>query len=300
MKKQETTGEEGSQMFELYNGKVKGKFLGPTADKPNRHSYWIDGKQKTGVTTALNIKDKSTALLSWSKEQIAGALLALSETGETRGIEKLIDCVFEPERTLKKAGDLGGEVHNWIEGYIKHKLGKGAMPQMPEDPNVLTGVTSFLQWESEHKVKFMWSEKILYSRKHDFIGRGDFAAKVDGEVCLCDIKTGNGLYNSVRAQTAAYVAADTEESGTKYEGRWAIRISKETPEEYVERFAQKNRIRKLLGKDAQTVEPYQVFEAKYLDNEKSFMKRDFLGFMLHWDLLKWDKETDFYKEKIHA
>jgi hypothetical protein len=289
------------QTFELYKGKIKGKFLGPTEDAPSRHMYYIEGKRKTGVTTYLNIKDKSTALLSWSREQIAAALLDLfDKKGAQPQMQTILNCVFEPERTLAKAGDIGSKIHDWIEGYIKHRLkekGYEKMPEMPEDQNVLTGVTSFLEWESAHKVKFLWSEKILYSRKYDYIGRGDFAAKVDGEVCLCDIKTGNGMYNSVRAQTAAYAMADTEECGQKYSGRWAIRIAKESPEDYDKRIALKNKIKGLLGQSPSRVEPYQVFEAKFLDNEKSFMKRDFDGYLTHMALVKWDKDTDFYKEK---
>ncbi len=288
------------QLFDLYKGKVKGKFLGPTEESPSRHMYYIDGKRKTGVTTALGIKDKSTALLHWSREQIAGALLDLFEKkGVHPPLQTIINCVFEPEKTLAKASDLGGEIHDWIEQYIKHKLKlpNCPMPEMPEGQNVMIGVTSFLEWESAHKVKFLWSERILYSRKHDYIGRGDFAAIVDGETCLCDIKTGNGMYNSVRAQTAAYVAADTEESGQKYVGRWAIRLTKESSEDYAARFALKNKIRAMLGQKEKEAEPYVVFEAKYLDVEKGFMKRDFDAFMLHWNLMQWDKETDFYKEK---
>lgn len=288
------------QLFTLYKGKISGKFLGPTEESPSRHMYYIEGKRKTGVTTALNIKDKSTALLSWTKEQTASALLDLFAKNAKPPMNDVLDCVFEADRTKDKAADLGSKVHDWCEGYIKHRLkekGYEKMPEMPEDSNVLTGVTSFLDWEAAHKVVYLWSEKILYSKKHDYIGRGDFAAKVDGEVCLCDIKTGNGMYNSVRAQTAAYAMADTEECGIKYAGRWAIRISKETPEEYTARYALKNKIRAMLHQKEATPDPYVVFESKYLDNEKGFMKRDFDAFLLHWHLMEWDKETDFYKEK---
>lgn len=289
--------------FTLYKGKISGKFLGPTEDKPSRHMYYIEGKRKTGVTTALGIKDKSTALLSWQREQTAIAFFNLLESSAKITQEQIVEAVFSAERSKERAADVGSQIHDWIESYIKHRLkekGYEQMPDMPEDSNVAIGATSFLEWESEHKVKFLWSEKILYSKKHDFIGRGDFGAKVDGSVCLCDIKTGNGMYNSVRAQTAAYAEADREECGQKYEGRWAIRIAKETEKEYIERIALKNKIRKLLGQKEIICEPYQVFEAKYLDNEKGFMKRDFEGFLFHWNLMKWDRETDFFREKVGA
>lgn len=289
-------------LFELYKGKVKGKFLGPTPENPKRHMYYIDGKRKTGVTTGCGIKDKSDALVSWNREETAKHLFLLLEKGVKLTEKHVIEAAFASETAKDKAADLGKQVHTWIEQYIKHRLkekGYEEMPEMPEDPNVLVGVTSFLDWESSHKVKFLWSEKLLYSRKHDYIGTADFGAIVDGVTCLCDIKTGNGMYNSVRMQTAAYAMADTEEAGVKYGGRWAIRIAKETEDEYIERMALKNRIRKLLGKNEQTVEPYQIFEAKFLDEEKESMKYDFEGFLHAWGLLLWDRKTDFWKEK-HA
>lgn len=285
--------------FSLYKGKVKGKFLGPTQDSPNRHMYYVDGKRKSGVTTALSIKDKSTALMSWQGEETAKYLFGIMETKKSITQEDIVKAIFAHEESKNKAADLGHQVHEWIENYINHKLKKKGceMPDMPEMPEVVTGVTSFLEWESSHKVKYLWSEKILYSLKHDYIGCGDFGAMVDSKVCLCDIKTGNGMYNSVLAQTAAYVEADREECGMKYEGRWAIRIAKETPQEYQKRMELKNKIKSLLGKKEKDVEEYQVFEARFLDEEKLNMKRDFEGFLYHWNLLKWDRATDFYHNK---
>lgn len=284
--------------FELYGGKVKGKFLGPTEDKPNRHMYYVNGERVSGATTFLGIKDKSVALVSYSKEQTIKHLLPTLSKSGTVTEEQLVQALYEDDRNTKAAADLGSAIHDWIEKYINHRLSKkNAMPEMPEDENILTGVTSFLDWESAHKVKFLWSEKVLYSRKHDYIGKADFGAVVDGKVCLCDIKTGNGMYNSVRAQTAAYAMADTEESKTKYDGRWAIRIAKETKAEYLERMKLKNRIREVLKKDPQPVDEYKTFEAVFLDEDKNSIKQDFSAFLAHVELYRWDQKTDFWKAK---
>lgn len=285
--------------FSLYKGKVKGKFLGPTEDKPNRHMYYIEGKRKTGATTFLGIKDKSEALKSYVREQTVKNLLPLLRKGAMISEEQLVKALYEDEYNTAKAADLGGKIHDWIEHYIKHKIDskKFRRPEMPQDDAVATGATSFLEWESQHKVKFLWSEKVIYSLKHDYIGKGDFAAIVDGQMCLCDIKTGNGMYNSVRAQTAAYAMADTEESKTKYMGRWAIRISKETEEEYYKRMHLKNEIRVILGKDQNPIPDYQVFEAMFLDFDKRALKNDFAAFINHLELYRWDQKTDFWKIK---
>jgi hypothetical protein len=289
-------------LFTLYKGKIKGKFLGSTEEKPNRHMYYIEGKRKTGMTTYLGIKDKSEALKSYVREQTVKNLLPKLKAGGMITEKDLVTALYSDEANTSKAADLGHRIHEWIENYINHKINpkKCPMPEMPDDPSVAIGAASFMEWESEHKVKFIWSEKIVYSLKHDFIGKADFAAKVDGLICLCDIKTGNGMYNSVRAQTAGYVMADMEESKTKYDGRWAIRIAKETKEEYETRMALKNEIRAVLGKETQAVEPYQIFEAMFLDNDKKAMKEDMKAAVDHVSLHRWNAKTDFWKIKNGA
>lgn len=284
----------------LYKGKIDVKFLGPTEEMPNRHIYMVDGKRKTGVTTALNMKDKSGALMIWQGEEITKHLMEMVQNGASLTQESVVKAIFSSETAKNKAADIGTITHNWIEGYINHKLKKKGfekLPPMPEDQNAITGITSFLEWESNHKVKYLWAEKVLYSKKYDYVGKGDFGAVVDGLRCLCDIKTGNGMYNSVLAQTAAYAMADTEENGIKYDGRWAIRLAKETSREYEKRMTFKNTIRQFLGKSDKIAEAYVPFEARFLDTEKKNMKRDFEGFLCHWNLMLWDRETDFWTNK---
>jgi hypothetical protein len=278
--------------FTLYNGAVKGKFY------PHTHAYYANGKRKTGVTSICGIKDKSMALVPWALEEAAKHLFALNESGIGIDRAAIAQAVFASDEAKTKAADLGTAIHDWCERYIRNKLSEAGFetaPEMPDDPNVVTGVLSFLEWESSHNVVFQWAEKVVYSRKHDYIGKADFAAIVDGKTCLCDLKSGNGLYNGVLMQTAAYAKADEEESGTKYEGRWAIRLAKETEAEYIERMMIKNTIKELLGKSTREITPYQVFEAKFLDDDGDNMQRDFDGFLAAWTLLKWDRATDFYK-----
>ena len=168
--------------FTLYGGKIKGKFLGPTEDKPNRHMYYIEGKRKKGVTTALGIKDKSNALMSWLREEVVKHLLPKFQAGKKITIKDVVEALFASEGTKDKAASLGDDIHAWCERYISHRLklkGFEDMPEMPENSNVLTGVTSFLDWEAAHKVKFLWTEKVVYSKKYDYIGTADFCAKIN-------------------------------------------------------------------------------------------------------------------------
>ena len=281
----------GVIVSKLYNGKIEAKFMGPTEEKPNRHIYTMNGDRKRSVTGIQGLKDKSGALVPWSQEQTAMKLIDFLEKGTKIGVEEVVKAAFASDEAKTKAADLGTAIHDWIELYINYKLKKGKMPEMPEDKNVVKGITSFMDWESDNKVKFLWSEKVLYSRKYDYMGKADFAAMVNDEKCICDIKTGNGLYKEVRLQLAAYRQADEEETKEKYEGRWAIQISKETEQEYLTRMALKNKIKKILGKKESEVYPYQVFNAKFLDLNKNDYKDDLEAFVDLCGVHSWDSKA---------
>lgn len=267
--------------FELYKGKCKVQFY------PNSHRYVVNGKPTSGsVTGILGMYDKSDQLVPWAVE------VAVNYLREKKG--NLTEDDFfdaEEQHTIKKteAANIGTEVHDWIEKFIK-----GEKPEMPESKEAQIGVNAFLEWIDDNKVKFISTERAVYSRKHDFIGKMDIEAKVNGKLCLIDIKTSNGIYNTYNMQTAAYVKADEEESGKKYHGRWIIRLAKETERQYNARMDKKNARRIRKGKDAFGFPPYQVFETKFLDDTAGNMERDFEAFLACKVLHGFEKLTGFY------
>lgn len=279
---------------ELYKGKVKIKFF------PDSHQYWVNGKRKSGATTIIGIIDKSTALVSWATELFAEYLIAKVNSGESIILEHIYQGQEQHSIRKAQAADVGTKIHDWCERYIRYKLKeKGyTFPEMPEENAVAIGVSSFLDWEKEHKVKFVSSERIVYSRKYDFIGKMDIEAYVDGDLCLIDLKSSNGLYNTVRLQTAAYLKADEEERGKKvYKGRWAIRLAKESENDYIVRMEKKQERDRFKGKEPKEIKPYQVFEAMYLDETKGDIENDFEGFCAALTLYRWNQVTDFYYKK---
>ena len=277
----------------LYKGSVKVKFF------PKSHTYYANGKRKTGVTTFLNIKDKSRPLMSYKGSRIVDFLLKkLAEGPITEEMVCVASYIDEIEK--EQAADFGKEIHGWAEQYINFKLKKGPMPEMPERKEVQVGVNAFLEWVQENKVKLVSTERVLYSKKHDFMGVMDIEAIIDGDLCLVDLKSSNGLYNTVNMQTAAYLKADEEESGREYKGRWAIRLSKFTEIEHAEREKQKQWIKQIICKyrgveyKEYPAAPYQVFEAKYLDPEEGLIDRDYKAFLAAVHLFRWDKLTDYF------
>lgn len=270
--------------FTLYDGKVKGKFF------PESHRYYVGGKPKRGVTTYIGIVDKSRPLITWATELYRDYLLSTLANGEITEEHIFEGCGLHEERK-QEAAAIGDAVHKWIEEYVL-----GGDPAMPESKEAQIGVTAFLEWIEAHDVKFTSSERIVYSKTHDYIGKLDIEAIVNGKRCLIDIKTSNGIYNTYGLQTAAYAKADEEESGKAYEGRWIIRLAKETPNEYAARMERKNRNRQRRGYAPFEPAPYQVFEAKFLDDEPGNMERDFKAFVAAKELFEWNAETDTFRK----
>lgn len=296
----------------LYGGKVKDKFY------PLSHQYWVSVKnspfkRKSGSTTYISIKDKSDQLQIWQQVITSDFLLSLIEKGIKINEELAIEAAIQNDVLKDDAVDIGKEMHDWLEKYIKFKLkkpGYTSIPDVPNIPEAITGVNGFLAWEKERdSVKYISSERRLYSIKHDHCGTLDLEAKIDGLHCLVDFKSSNGLYNSVRMQTADYVKMDEEEKGKKiYDGRWALRFSKYTEVEYMKRETRKKfikekifYIKKKLGvikEDKEykeyAISPYVAFEAKFLDKNKGMIEDDFDAFLNCKALYEWDGRTNWF------
>ena len=286
----------------LYGGKVE-----HTITPGHWHMVAKNGQKavrKTGVTTYLGIMDKSTPLGKWQQGMTLDFLLDVIAKGHKFDEDKAIEAVIQHELYKEEAADIGHEIHDWCERYIRHQLkqkGYEKMPPIPDYPEAVTGVNSFLAWIEEHKVKWLSTERAIYSMRYDYSGILDFEAIIDGAHCLGDFKSSNGLYNSVRMQTAAYAKADEEERGQKfkgYDGRYALRLAKYTEKEYVKRETRKAQVKQAIarfkGQEPKDypIKPYQVFEAVFLDREDGFMDRDYKAFLGCKALTEWNKETD--------
>lgn len=270
------------KIVSLYKGKVKIKY------SDSSHGYWLVSakpvRRLTGVTTHLGVLDKP-ALIPWAVGLTVDFIrehMDLLNTDDAEKILKLAKDESGKQRDL--AAEIGTAIHNWIEAHIQ-----GHKPGMPDDPKVLRGVNAFLDWVDEYKVQFEWAERILYSQKHDYVGRGDMGIRIGVKpykrgLYLGDTKTANNIYPEVKAQTAAYLKADEEESGTEYDGRWVLRISKETEEEYTARMEKKVAAGKLGS-----IPPYKVFEAVFLDSDPKSLKRDFDGYIACKSAYDWLK-----------
>lgn len=184
-----------------------------------------------GVTTVTGSLDKE-ALVPWAAKMTCVWLKAnmdITKLYTEEEFDKLLSEAKVHFRNYKEAAAETGTIcHDWIEGYVKAKIGNYEYTNpFPEDPRAVSGCEAFLKWCNEHQVVFLASEQKIYSRQFNFAGTMDILALVDGVLCVVDIKTSNSLHRlEYGMQTAAYEAAVEEESGQIIKERWIIRLGK--------------------------------------------------------------------------
>lgn len=215
------------KVFKLYKGSVEIEFY------ETKHWYKHKGERSTiiSVTGAVGMVDKSRPLIIWATRLAKDFLLSHVVDGVTNSITKeIIEQACNLHQVKKEeAASKGSEVHKWAEDYIS-----GKNPELPTDEKVLNGVMAFLSWVKEHSVKFKESERMIYSKKHDFVGTLDAIAVIGGKTSLIDFKTSNGIYSTMHYQVAGYQLAYEEETGKKLSGpRYIIRFDKDTGDFHV-------------------------------------------------------------------
>jgi hypothetical protein len=227
---------------------------------PAQHCYLLPTKhgleEIPGVSTVSHIVDKSHVLLPWAVKMMAQKIMAGIPSIDGTVVmsldsfEKFInECKTAHKERLTEAGEIGHVAHAWIETYIKSILaGDDAQTQLildntPEDMRAKSACIASLDWIVQHNVRFLSTERKIYSLKHKYAGTMDGLCLTDScdnpnccktqykdHLTVCDWKTSNYLYNEFLLQTAAYLKAYEEETGEVVTDRWIIRLSKDTAE----------------------------------------------------------------------
>lgn len=197
------------------------------------HTYLKDGKRLLSVTTCTGVIDKSGALMGWVAKMMGLFLDEKIDKGEKINHEIVETAKREYRKISDEAKDIGKEIHKWIEEWIKNK----GDVDMPTDEKVLNGITAFLKWQKENKAKFLESERLVYSKKHDYCGLLDAVARIGKDLVLIDFKSSkrsnynkDGLYPEVKLQVAGYRLAWEEEMGKSFDKSMVLRFDKETGE----------------------------------------------------------------------
>ena len=186
----------------LYNGEIILKF------NESKHLYTVNDEVVDGVTSALGIVAKP-ALVYWSANKAGEYIEKFLPVGKPIDeIEKkqLVEGCKKAHRTLKdNAADLGTMLHALIEDFAKGKT----VPE-PVNPILNKSFNQFKDWVKANNVRFIDSERKIYSKRFNYAGTLDLLAD-NGTKMLIDIKTSSGIWDEYYLQVAAYIQAINEE-----------------------------------------------------------------------------------------
>ncbi len=180
------------------------------------HRYWLhdrDGKRHSAVsvTSVLKIIDKP-ALLSWAEGCGAEAAVTLERDGALANVpaRDAINFVrlykMGADGKRDSGADRGTIVHNVLEAYGRD----GTVPSIDAFPEEIRGyVQGLCRWLLQAKPKALAIEQSVGSLAHRFAGRVDLVAEIDGDRCLCDLKTNPAgrVYDEAHLQAAGYLIA---------------------------------------------------------------------------------------------
>lgn len=171
------------------------------------HELLVDGNWKnlTGCTTILSVLAKP-ALIQWAANMAVGYIQDKILSGESV-LDNLDRWLLEAKsahiKKKEKAGDYGTKLHEEISGFIQDGIdnNKGYVFGQSDSKSV----QNFIDWAKQNKVRFLATEKNIYSKKLFLGGIVDFICEIDGQVWIGDIKSSkSGIYPENFAQVAGY------------------------------------------------------------------------------------------------
>jgi len=185
--------------------------------------YNINGGQYPSVTTVLGILDKPQ-LLQWAVNSACDYIKNNPEN--IRDLSEAIEKARAEWRNISNdAMNIGTEIHDLIEKYIKH--GRDAIGELK--PEVENGFLAFLQWEEENIDEWTESERTVYDPANCYAGTLDACAKLkNGKYYVIDFKSSKGFYDGYDQQIAAYRFAYEKEMKVEMDGMGVLRLDKET------------------------------------------------------------------------
>lgn len=172
----------------------------------DKHEYLLDGKRMTGCTTILGVLAKP-ALIPWAAKMAIEHIRKNAEKKEDNYIvsEQILDDAQKAHAKRKeKAGDYGTQTHEILSEIVADVIANSE-GFIRSGKNQNKSIQNFLDWAIKNKVKFLETEKIIYSEKLFVAGTVDFVCEIDGQVWIGDFKTtGSGVYPEHFFQCAGY------------------------------------------------------------------------------------------------
>jgi len=193
---------------QIYNGKINIKFL------EGNHSYYVDGKRVQSVSSIVN-QLENPALTSWKLNCAGDYLNDLLNKGIQINQSHIEESKKYHETISNEAKEIGIKVHDYCEKFAISCINKQDLPEIPKDidDKIVSGINAFLEWYSNNNIEFLETEKIVYSKNLNYVGKFDLLCRINGILTLVDYKTSKGIYNNQEWQLCGYSIAYKEEFG---------------------------------------------------------------------------------------
>jgi hypothetical protein len=202
------------------------KWKNPKTGRYKKHIYTLDGKPLMGITSVLGVIAKP-ALIGWAARK---AVEYIKENFEGELTEELLEnakCAHSD--IAEEAAGRGTEIHKGIEVYINDCI-KMTLGEAMNVTSIDSAVQKFISWAVDNKIKFLESEKRMYSEKMWTAGTVDLVFEKDSKRYIGDIKTYAKIWDRVPFFQMAGYALMLEEMGQKIDGSCIINITKDTNE----------------------------------------------------------------------
>lgn len=207
---------------------------------PKTHSYLIDGKPATGITTIISVLAKP-ALIGWAARTAVEYLQKLTPDIELGYTSDQWTRWCEEAKTAHNtkrdsAATHGTDAHALVEKYIKqcmdgndfgYPITAGYWPEYKS-------IESFTRWAEENVDHFLFSERQMFNEEKFIAGTADFGCVMkDGKKLIGDFKTSSGVYGiDYFLQCAGYKFLAEAEGDAPYDGCVIVRLGKKGPKDF--------------------------------------------------------------------
>ena len=183
----------------------------------SKRFYQVGDNQYPSVTTILQVIGKP-ALINWAAKMERELVLKssadlyedcplnprMSRTGWITTLQSRLTKEKAHQKELKKAGDIGSQVHKLIEWGLKAEMCYDAGPAPAVCDAASWAYMSFQDWRKSVKLKPLFIEQVVWSNLYGYAGTLDLIAEIEGKVTVIDWKSGSGIYAEAYLQNAAY------------------------------------------------------------------------------------------------
>jgi hypothetical protein len=193
------------------------------------HSYTLDGKKMTGVTTVIGVLAKP-ALIGWAARMAADYASALIESGKEYTEDELAQIFADAKNAhTKKKDDAaahGTDAHSAVETWVNLCLESDGKPNeyMPHESTI----KPFVDWAVENVDHFLFSERRMFNEEMFVAGTADFGCVLKtGQKLIGDFKTSSGIFGiDYYLQCAGYKILAEGMGDEPYDGCVIVRLGK--------------------------------------------------------------------------